>query len=82
MRSPQNGLPEVSQHHQVKAENGLTWRCEPACAEIKRTVLLHVHPASRSCCSFQMEQWGNFSHEKLFLLINELHYIAAAIYSL
>lgn len=81
VRSPQKGLREVSQHHQATAENGLTQRCEPARAEVNRTVPLHIQGHPPAALS-QREQQRDFSHQRLFLLTNELHYIAAAIYSL
>lgn len=80
VRSPQKGLREVSQHHQVMAEDGLTQRREPARAEVNRTVPLHIqhHPPAALP---QTEQWRNFSHQRFFLT-DELHCVAAAICSL
>lgn len=81
VRSPQKGLREVSWHCWVTTENGLTERCEPARAEVNRTVPLHIQSRPPAAL-FQREQQRNFSHQRLFLLINELHYIAAAIHNL
>lgn len=65
VRSPQKGLREVSQHHRVMAENGLTPRREPGPAEVNRTVPLRIQHPPPAALS-QMEPWGNFSSSETF----------------
>lgn len=71
------GVSAPSSHN----KNGLTQRHEQACAEVNGTVPLPNQRRPPAALS-QKEQQRNSSLQRLFLLINKLHYLAAAIDSL
>lgn len=65
VRSPQKSLREVSRHRRVTTENGLMERCEPARAEVNRTVPLPIQSRPPAALS-QREQQRNFFSSETF----------------